>query len=118
MYLSIFLNNYAYITNSTGLHIIEIWFSDELRYQSPGIAKSLEIDTTNKFIYNAKLTCENDIPAETEIKYYLSADGGEHWELVTPEIELSFKDPGNDLRWRAILTTTNGSVSPKISKIS
>ncbi len=112
------LGDCAYVTNASGLQIIEIWFTNEMRYDFSGFARSIEIDTTNKYIYNAKLTCENDIPPETEIKYYLSADGGEHWELVTSDIEHHFKNPGNDLRWKAILTTSNGLVTPKISKIS
>ena len=112
------MGNYAYVANASGLQIIEIWFSDEKRYQTSGIAQSLKIDTTNNYIYHASLTCENNIPSDTSIQYYLSADGGDHWDLVTPEIEHSFKNPGNDLRWKAILSTSNYSVTPTISKIS
>lgn len=112
------VDNYAYICDNEGFQIIEVKKEKNKRYKLECVARSLEIDTTNKYIYTAKLNCEDDIPPETEVEYYLTANGGENWELVTPGIDHNFNTPGNDLRWRAFLTTENGSVTPRISKIS
>ncbi len=111
------VDDYAYITDDSGLKIIEIWHSNENRYQSKCPAFSLEIDTTDKYIYHANLTCEDNIPPGTSIKYYLCA-GGSSFEQVIPGTDYIFYSPGNNLQWLAILSTTNGSVTPSISKIS
>lgn len=45
-------------------------------------------------------------------------DNGSHWEQVTPGSEHSFTNTGNQLKWKAVLTTTNSSKTPTISSLS
>lgn len=47
---------------------------------------------------------EWSIPAGCGIEFYLSADGGAHWEAASSGVELVFANPGDALRWRAVLT--------------
>ena len=54
-------------------------------------------------IHTATLNAIDFVPYGTSVNYYLSADGGAHWEPTTPGIELVFANPGSDLRWRAEL---------------
>ncbi|MFX1317869.1 MAG: hypothetical protein ACFE9D_11660 [Promethearchaeota archaeon] len=48
----------------------------------------------------------------------MSADGGSTWESVTPGVMHTFATPGDDLRWRATLTTTKIERSPRLSSLS
>ncbi len=50
--------------------------------------------------------------------YYLSPDTGYHWEQVIPGSEHSFTNNGTQLKWKAVLTTSNSSKTPTISDLS
>ncbi|MHA2428921.1 MAG: hypothetical protein ACXADB_12935, partial [Candidatus Hermodarchaeia archaeon] len=81
-------------------------------------AVSLEIDSTDEQIENATITAQDWIPAGTQILYELSADGGVHWELVTPGVEHNFMYLGNDLRFRANITSNNTDISPHLYELT
>ncbi|MFA7663135.1 MAG: fibronectin type III domain-containing protein, partial [Patescibacteria group bacterium] len=66
----------------------------------------------------ATLTATETVPAGTSITYYLSADGGTNWEEVTSGAEHVFVETGSDLRWKAILETTDSSKTSAISEIA
>ena len=89
-------------------------------YSFPATAQSSAIKTLAGDLQfaTATLTAVDSIPANTSITYYLSADGGNNWEEVTDEVEHSFVDKGTDLRWKAILTTTDSKVTPYIETVS
>jgi hypothetical protein len=81
-------------------------------------AVSLEIDSTDEQIENATLNAQSWIPAGTQILYELSADGGAHWEIVTPGVEHNFMYFGNDLRFRANITSNYTDISPHLYEIT
>jgi len=54
-------------------------------------------------IHTATLSAIDFVPVGTGVDYYLSADGGAHWELVTPGVEHIFVNVGSELQWRAEL---------------
>ena len=65
-------------------------------------AKSLEIDTlTNGQLLTATLDVDDYVPTGTNVEYFMSADGGAHWELVTPGVEHEFAFFGEELMWKA-----------------
>ncbi|MFH0819980.1 MAG: hypothetical protein V1892_03035, partial [bacterium] len=52
------------------------------------------------------------------IKYYISNDGGASWVEPVLGVDYVFGAAGNDLRWRANLSTTSGTVTPEIDTIN
>ena len=99
------VGDYTFVANISSLVILR-------HYESPGttyvpgafIAQTLELDTmTAGFILSATLEVDDFVPVGTHVDYFLSADGGTHWELVTPGIEHEFVYQGEELLWRAEL---------------
>ncbi len=65
-------------------------------------AYSLEIDSVDYPILDATLVADDN--TDNGVIYYrMSADGGVHWEDVTPGAKHYFSYVGNDLRWQAEL---------------
>jgi len=92
--------DYTYVANKSNLIIIRHFESLADTYVAGATtAQSLEVDTTSYEIYNATLTSEDYVPQGTILEYYLSADGGSHWEFVTPGLLHTFQYPGDDLRF-------------------
>ncbi len=92
--------DYTYIANTTNLIILRHFESLADTYVAgSSFAQSLEVDSTDYLIYNATLTPDDYIPSLTAINYFMSADGGVHWEAVTPGLLHTFQNPGNDLRF-------------------
>ncbi|NHJ31701.1 MAG: hypothetical protein FK732_02455 [Asgard group archaeon] len=98
--------DYTYIANTTSLIILR-------HFESPGdtyvagsyIGESIEIDSvTSELIRTATLNVNDFVPFGTQVDYYLSSDGGAHWELVTPGVVHEFVNPGSALHWRAEFT--------------
>jgi len=61
-------------------------------------------------------------PAATTITYYLSNSNNEagvaNWEgPVTPGVEWNFEAPGSFLRWKAVLESTDNTVTPSLRTI-
>lgn len=97
--------DYTYVANMHNLIILRHFKSGGATF-FPGvsIAQSLEIDSmVLGEIKIATLTPEHFIPPGTHIDYFMSADGGLHWEAITPGVEHEFVNTGDDLRWRADL---------------
>jgi len=65
-------------------------------------AQSKEIDSINGVIKSASLYVNQFVPVDTNIVYFMSADGGSHWEAVIPGDLHTFTFTGDDLRWRAV----------------
>lgn len=76
------------------------------------------IDNTVENINVATLTATANTPTNTSITYYLSNDGGANWESVTSGSEHTFTYTGSDLRWKAVLNTTDVAQTPSITNIS
>ncbi|MBN1326065.1 hypothetical protein JW977_03765, partial [Candidatus Falkowbacteria bacterium] len=70
-------------------------------------------------ITTATLNAVDAKPAGTSITYYLSADGGAHWCAATNGVPVDFTTcdgdvSGEDLRWKASMTTSSSYSSPTI----
>ncbi|MFW9923065.1 MAG: hypothetical protein ACFFDW_07220, partial [Candidatus Thorarchaeota archaeon] len=94
--------DYTYVANSTSLVILRHFESAGATFISgTTTAQSTEVDNVVGEIKKATLTVEDYIPTDTMIVYYLSADGGIHWEAVTPGVEHEFTNTGDELMWKA-----------------
>ncbi|PKL72223.1 hypothetical protein CVV26_02415 [Candidatus Kuenenbacteria bacterium HGW-Kuenenbacteria-1] len=87
------------------------------KYHSSDTIQSLKVNTSNRTIEHATIAIQKKINGQT-IDLFLSADGGNHFELVSPGQSIKFTNPGYDLRWKAILRTDNLQKTPVIEKIS
>jgi hypothetical protein len=65
-------------------------------------------------IRHAKLTAADEQPAGTAIEYQMSNDNGINFFTVASGADFVFPSDGNQLRWRAILSTSSRSVTPRI----
>ena len=50
----------------------------------------------------------------TTLTWYLSADGGNNWEEVTPGVNHIFTNFGDDLRWKVSITNDDNYSTPYI----
>lgn len=78
--------------------------------------------TSDNAVVSATITVQETKPAGTNITYYLSNNddqsGNPKWEgPVTPGVEFTFESPGSFLRWKAVLESTNETLTPKIHRI-
>jgi hypothetical protein len=111
--------DYVYACGDTVLLISRIFEGAASNfYTGTDTAASFEVDTTDEQIENATLTADSWVPAGTSVLYELSADGGAHWEIVTPGVEHSFVYQGNDLRFRINITSFYDDISPHVYEIT
>jgi hypothetical protein len=111
--------NYAYVANTTSLVILHLVRAAGNTYSlGTNVATSLEVDSTTETIENATLTYVALEPTGTSINFDMSADNGTTWEPVTPGVLHTFATPGNDLRWRAYLTTTSMDRSVRLASLN
>lgn len=78
--------------------------------------------TSDNAIVSATITVQETKPTGTNITYYLSNNddqsGNPKWEgPVTPGVEFTFENPGSFLRWKAVLVSTDQTLTPKIHRI-
>ena len=111
--------DYAFVADgSDGTHVIKIKQTRSLQYDNFGIAQSIKINLEVDYIITkATMNVTDSIPINTSIAYYLSADNGETWENITNGLEYVFNSKGYDLRWKAVLTSSNVLLSPTISSL-
>jgi hypothetical protein len=57
------------------------------------------------------------LPANTQVHYYLSNDGGTRWYPVMPGRDFTFPTMGMDLHWRAVLTSRSPVLSPRVEQV-
>ncbi len=75
--------------------------------------------TSDSAIVSATIHVTDSKPAGTTITYYLAnsddASGNPLWEgPVTPDVEFTFSSPGLFLRWKAALTTSDETQTPRV----
>ncbi|NHK32491.1 MAG: hypothetical protein FK730_14150 [Asgard group archaeon] len=95
--------DFTYVANKTHMTILRHFLSAGDTY-IPGSAfgLSLEVDSmAYGEIKSATLNAIDFVPPGTQIDYYMTADGGAHWEAVTPGLLHEFVNTGDDLRWEA-----------------
>jgi len=85
-------------------------------YAATQSVQSSSLVTAPSTIVTGVLTATDTLNGQT-IDYYLSADGGSHWESITSGVEHTFTNTGTDLRWKATLTTAASSVTPTIETV-
>ena len=97
--------------------IDDVYYQDS-EFKTSGVIQSLKMNSYSTVVVDhATLTANATLNGQT-IAYQLSADGGVHWEDVTTGVEHTFTDTGNDLRWRATLTTNNQEISPILNSVN
>ena len=75
--------------------------------------------TSDEAVVSATIRVNESKPAQTNIVYYLSnsddQNGNPLWEgPVTPGVLWTFQSPGDFLRWRAVFTSSDDRVTPRI----
>lgn len=111
--------DYAYVANRSSLVILRLFRSAGATYVTgSSVAQSLTTDLTSELIVNATLNPVTFLPASTDITWQLSADGGAHWETITPGVVHTFTNTGSDLRWRATFTTGRDDQSAHLYMVS
>lgn len=111
--------DYVYVANYSSLVIHRLFRSAGATYATgSSIAESVAVDATPEVIVNATLSLTGFLPAFTGITWQLSADGGAHWEAVTPGALHTFTNTGSDLRWRATFTTGRDDRSAHLYSVS
>ncbi len=111
--------DYAYIATKDSFDIVHLFRSAAGTYQiGTDVVQSLNIATTTDLIANATLNFSAYVPTGTSISFAMSADGGLHWESVTPGVKHTFTFPGSDLRWTANLTTSNADASVHLFEVT
>ncbi|MDD5626100.1 MAG: DUF2341 domain-containing protein [Patescibacteria group bacterium] len=98
-------------TNYHGVEVIN------LKTQNSTVV-STGLDTLAAPILKGSLIATDIEPAGTSITYYLSVDNGTTWEAITPDgSEYVFTAFGSDLKWKAVMTTSDTTVTPTISQV-
>ncbi|MFA4930499.1 MAG: carboxypeptidase-like regulatory domain-containing protein [Patescibacteria group bacterium] len=80
-------------------------------------AQSSKLNFQHGKIITATLTATDNLNGQN-IDYYISADGGMHFEPVASGISHDITAVGNDLRWRAELTSAEDDKTPVIDELS
>ena len=79
--------------------------------------KKLAASPRGWFFRDATLTLEADLPAGTDIAYALTADAGAHFEQTRTGVRHIFAYPGDDLRLRATLSTTDPEATARLDMV-
>lgn len=90
-------------------------------YEPDGYAISKEVDSISspEEIREVKLTVTDTTPSGTDINYYVSANGGSNWHLMTDGQTIDFDtNDGDDLRWKAELASDTGADTPTITTLT
>jgi len=91
---------------------------ESFRYRTPGTAGSININIQSNNVKSARITASQITGSYGDVKYYLSNNAGTDWIQVFPGGSLSnFSITGNDLRWKAVLNTTDSRKTPVLDKL-
>jgi hypothetical protein len=113
-YLRQFENSYSetfYDTDFKDASTTATWNTStkQLTFTSGQIGLSTSVDKNNGTITSATMTVTKSSGTFT---YYLSADGGSHWETVSSGVAHTFSNTGTDLRWKiAEAASSTGTVT-------
>ncbi|MHA1309272.1 MAG: hypothetical protein ACTSQN_18585, partial [Candidatus Heimdallarchaeota archaeon] len=96
--------DHTYVANMSNLIILRHYKSPAATF-IPGasFAQSLTVTSlaTDDIITKATIFPSNYVPYPTILQFFMSADGGAHWESVIPGVEHTFTNTGYELLWRA-----------------
>ncbi len=113
--------DYAYVADyDSGLQIIEVMRNKCRQFEFLAIAQSLAIfsGSSDISLVNATIVSNAYSPLDTSITYFLSPDNGLNWELVTPGLKHYFTNDGYQLKWKAVLQTSNVLITSKIFNLT
>ncbi len=107
---------YYYSDSNWHDRAVEQQFVFYLNGNYKGEGASIDINSGGT-ITSATLNVLEQKPGSSSISYYLSANGGTNWEGVSPEAEHIFTNQGTDLRWKAVLETSEISEKPEVESL-
>jgi hypothetical protein len=111
--------DFAYVADRTeGLRVIEVRWHRWRQYPGLAVAQSTSFYSGSATVIKATLTATHTTPTDTTIAYSLSADNGANWETVSSGIEHPFTNTGKQLKWKAVLSSTNFTVTPQLYDLS
>ncbi len=85
-------------------------------YLNSAVAQSTKLNLLEGRILDVTLTATESLNGQG-ITYFVAADGVQ-FEPVTPGVSHPFGVTGNDLRWQALLATTDPLVTPSLSGVT
>ncbi len=83
-----------------------------------GRALSGQVNSGPDSVQNVRLNALASTPPNTDIRYYLSNNGGIQWHAVRNNTNFAFPSAGNDLRWRAEFSSLSPKISPVLHSLS
>ena len=86
-------------------------------YENEGIAQTKKLNSVEGKITKATLSV-NEVLNGQSIEYYVSANGGQNFESIIPDVELDLIRQGSDLRFKAVLSTIDTSKTPILKEIT
>ncbi len=109
--------DYIYVANRSSLEILHFFDSRSSFITGVSTAQSEPVHLGDH-VLNATLYTTTLNPYGTGMSYYLSADGGLHWESVTLGVSHTFTYPGSDLRFQVNFSTSHGDRSARLFDIT
>ncbi len=94
----------------TGLELAAVGYSSPKEYYSRVVTSSISYD-------EVRLTVDEDLPAGTSVKYFVSSDGGIVWTEVLNG-QWTGVPAGTQFKVKAVLDTQDKEVTPKILKVT
>lgn len=94
----------------TGLQLSAVGYSSPKEYYSMAVTSGRAYD-------EVRLTVDEDLPAGTSVKYFVSSDGGISWTEVLNG-QWTEVPEGTQFKVKAVLDTQNKDVTPKILKVT
>ena len=83
---------------------------------------SHKVNSTETNIARVTLTAVDNTNSSTtrnaDIRYYISNNGGAKWYRVKSGTPFNFTTFGNDIRWKAEMTSLSPAISPKLTSVS
>ncbi len=95
-----------------------LYYEPALYTPPKGRALSAKVNTGGDSIENVRLNAMATTPPNTDIRYYLSNDGGAQWHSCRNGTNFVFPTAGNDLRWRAELSSLSPVITPVLHSLS
>ncbi|MFX1474743.1 MAG: LVIVD repeat-containing protein, partial [Promethearchaeota archaeon] len=111
--------DYVYVANRSSLVILRLFKSAAATYTTGTFtAQSINLQPSTFYYVDATLTVDHFVPGGTSANYFLSADGGVHWEAVTPGSAHTFAYIGLGIQWKVNFTSAYNDRSVHIYEVS
>jgi len=75
----------------------------EVFFEPSGVVQSRKVNIESGFVRSASLTTDVDTSGGS-VSFYLTVNGGVDWLPITPGGGMLIPQPGNDMRWKAVLS--------------